>query len=89
VQVEVTHDPESGRFTAAVDGVTAGRLRYREDDVGGWIMYSTVVDPDYGGQGVGTELVRVAVESARRQDRSINATCWFVAEWLERNPAVG
>ena len=86
MQVEVIHDLESLRFTAVVDGVTAGRLRYREDDAGGWTMYSTVVDPDYGGRGVGSELVRVAVESARSQGRSINPTCWFVAEWLERNP---
>ena len=89
MQIDVTHDADSGRFTAVVAGVTAGRLRYREDDAGGWVMYSTVVDPDYGGRGIGSELVRVAVETARNEERTIDPTCWFVAEWIERNPAAG
>lgn len=86
MQVDVTHDPDSGRFTAMIDDTTVGRLRYREDDSRGWTMYSTVVDPDQSGRGIGTELVRVAVETARQQGRAINPTCWFVAEWIERNP---
>ena len=86
MQLDVIHRPDELEFIATINGTTVGRLRYREDSPGGWTMYSTVVDSDKSGQGVGTELVRVAVESARSQGKAINPTCWFVAEWLDRNP---
>jgi uncharacterized protein len=49
-------------------------------------LRSTVVAPARTGRGVGSELVRFALDDIRERGLSVRATCWFVRGWIERHP---
>jgi predicted GNAT family acetyltransferase len=85
MDVTVTEDGAASRFEATVDGEHAGILEYR---LSGRVatMPHTLVDPRFEGQGVGSALARVAVDTARERGWRIVPTCWFVAGWLRRHP---
>jgi uncharacterized protein len=83
---EVTHDEPAGRFEARVDGHTAD-LAYRVDG-GRILMVHTWVPPPIEGRGVGSALVRAAVDEAIHRDLTIVPVCSFVRSWLDRHPEV-
>lgn len=83
--MEIRHDEQRQRFVLPTDGGDAV-LRYRmaEDDV---IHFSsTFVPPDARGQGYGARLVEAGLEHAREQEYAVTTTCWFVDQYLDRNP---
>ena len=86
MDIRVEHRPQSGTFEAFVDDRSAGHLYYREEGPDAWLMYSTVVNPEMEGRGVGSSLVSSAVASARDAGRRVESTCWFVTGWLDRHP---
>jgi predicted GNAT family acetyltransferase len=81
---EVTNDEAAGRFQAVVDGYTA-ELTYR---VTGdrMVITHTGVPPAIEGRGIGSALVRAAVEDATARDLTIVPLCPFVGAWLDRHP---
>jgi predicted GNAT family acetyltransferase len=89
VSIVVTHEAGSGHAEARVDGVPAGSVWYRVakgSDSPVWTVYSTVVDPAFGGRGVGSALVAEVMEQASVHAAAVVPTCWFVSGWLERHP---
>lgn len=48
-----------------------------------WIIDSTKVDPDYRGQKIGQQMLRVIVEMARKEDLSIMPLCPFAKKEME------
>ncbi len=73
------------RFEIELDGELAGFLAYREQ--GGVLdLVHTEVDPRFEGRGVGGQLVRGALDDARRAGQKVVPSCSFVAAWLERHP---
>jgi predicted GNAT family acetyltransferase len=81
---EVTKDEAAGRFQTVVDGYTA-ELTYR---VTGdrMVIKHTGVPPAIEGRGIGSALVRAAVEDAIARDLTIVPLCPFVGAWLGRHP---
>ncbi|MGO2311557.1 GNAT family N-acetyltransferase [Brachybacterium tyrofermentans] len=49
-------------------------------------LRSTVVSPEHGGRGVGSALVRFALEDVRERGYRVTATCWFARGWIDRHP---
>lgn len=43
----------------------------------------TIVKPEFGGQGLGGELVKQLVEDARKENKKILGTCSYVEKKLE------
>ena len=89
MSVTVTTDVVAGRAHAAIDGQRAGRLGFRITETEGspvWTLYTTVVDPEFEGRGVGSALVRDVIERADAAGAIVHPTCWFVAGWLDRHP---
>ena len=87
--VTITTDTEAGMAWATVGGQRAGRLGFRVAQGEGapvWTLYTTVVEPYFEGQGVGSALVRDVIEKADQADAQVVPTCWFVAGWLDRHP---
>lgn len=68
------------------DGEVAGHAEFRERD-GKRIFHHTEVDERYGGRGLGTALVRGAVEATRAEGVPIVAVCPLVKAFLEKNEA--
>jgi hypothetical protein len=86
MDIDIRHLPDSGTFEAQVQGRVAGHLYYRQTGEDGWLMYSTVVDPDMEGRGVGSALCRAAVSAATNAGKRVDSTCWFVSGWIQRHP---
>lgn len=83
--MEIRHDPDRERFTAAVDSREA-TLSYRRVDDRTLDYTSTFVPPELRGQGVGERLVLHALDHAREQGQKVIPTCWFVAKMLDQHP---
>ena len=79
------HDnAEQHRFELEVDGHTA-YLYYRLEP-GVITLVHTEVPPALGGRGVGSTLVRGALEAIRQKGLKVVATCPFVAAWMGKHP---
>ena len=72
-------------FTLEVDGEVAVAAYQREDNV--IIFTHTLVPPAIEGHGVGSRLVRGALDLARDQGLKVVPQCPFVRAFIERHPA--
>jgi hypothetical protein len=84
--LEVRDNPDESRFEVYVDGRLAGFTAYQlADDV--ILFVHTEVDDAYEGQGVGSDLVRGALDQVReREGLRVTATCPFVRAWMRKHP---
>ena len=72
------------RFELEAGGHT-GFLYYRVDP-GKITLMHTEVPPAIGGRGVGSALVRGALEAIRAKGLKVVATCSFVAAYMGKHP---
>jgi predicted GNAT family acetyltransferase len=87
VTVEVNDVPGANRYEARVDGESrvAGVAEYiRTPELVAFVH--TEVASDYEGKGVGSALVRSALDDARASGLRVLATCPFFAGWIARHP---
>lgn len=83
--VTVERSDAAGAFEIRdASGEIAGHAHYRE--IGGErIFHHTVVDEKFGGRGIGTALVRGAVEGTRDEGVTIVPVCSMVEGFLGKN----
>lgn len=81
--MKLAHYPERCLFTIEEDGHTAW-LEYAPEE-GAINILHTVVPPPVRGRNIASELVRAAVDYARKEGLEVRATCSYAAKWLERN----
>ena len=84
--IEVTHAPEHDRYEVAVDGQLVGLLDYRRDSGGTVHLTHAEVSPRVGGQGIGSALVRGALEDLAEKGERIVPVCSFVRAFVRDNP---
>jgi hypothetical protein len=81
VAVEVRDNPDEQRYEAVVDGVLAGFAAYRPHP--GVIAFThTKVEDAFEGRGVGSILVREALEDARGRGLQVLPFCAFVNAFI-------
>ena len=93
--VTVVDQPDRSRFEArAADGAVLGFIDYRparyggEDASAGDVeLVHTEVDPGRRQRGVGTHLVREALDQLRASGRGVMPLCAFVSAFIRDNPA--
>ncbi len=73
------------RYEAHLDGELAGVLEYKVKR-GRIALIHTEVLPVHEGRGVGSALVRFALDDARRRELRVIATCPYVKDYLTRHP---
>ena len=79
----VNHNREERRFEIAIDDQIAF-VEYTDDgDV--VTMTHTEVPPDFEGQGVGSKLVKDALEAVKADGKKVNPACPFVAAYIKRH----
>jgi uncharacterized protein len=81
----ITDAVERGRYEAHLDGKLAGVLEYIIKR-GRIALIHTEVLPAHEGRGVGSTLVRFALDDARRRGLRVIATCPYVQDYLTRHP---
>jgi uncharacterized protein len=84
--VTVSDDREKSRFEAVDEsGVVAGFAAYRRE--GDRVVFThTEVDDAFEGRGVGSVLVRPALDAVREEGLRVVAECPFVRSYVERHP---
>lgn len=83
--IEVRNAPERTRYEILVDGALAGFTHYQPNE-GSLVFDHTVIKEQFAGQGLGSTLVRGALDDIRASGGSIVPLCEYVAGWLGRNP---
>ena len=80
----VTNVSERKRFEIAVDGVVVGFAEYRRRP--GVISFiHTEIDRSREGEGLGTSLVKAALDSARQEGLAVLPYCPFVRSFIDRH----
>jgi predicted GNAT family acetyltransferase len=85
MRLRVEDDPDRGRYVVYAGDRRAGLLTYRrEGDV--IALDHTEVDEDFEGEGVGSALVRHALDAAREDGIGVLPFCSFTRSYMERHP---
>ena len=74
------------RYEAVVDGAVAGYAEYLlgERTI---VFTHTVVEPAFEGKGIGSRLVRFALDDARARGLKVRPQCPFFAKYIATHPA--
>ncbi|SDA27227.1 GNAT family N-acetyltransferase [Sphingomonas sp. NFR15] len=81
---DVTDNRSEHEFELVVDGHRAVAAYQMEDDT--IVFTHTVVPEAIEGRGVGSRLIRAALDSARDRKLKVIPQCPFVAAYIERHP---
>jgi uncharacterized protein len=73
-----------GRYEIVVDGVVAGHTEVKEDE-GFLALPHTVVEEEFEGQGLASQLVRGALDDIRAQGRQVHPFCPYVKSWIQKH----
>lgn len=84
--IDVRDVPEHDRFEATLDGAVVGVLDYRRDGDAVLLTHAEV-SPEVGGRGVGTALVRAALDELDARGERIVPLCSFVRAFVRDNPS--
>ncbi|MBX7052418.1 MAG: N-acetyltransferase [Flavobacteriales bacterium] len=82
--MNIIHQPSAHRFEVVIDGKLSV-LEY-VPFTGGLNLVHTAVHPELEGKGVGTALVRFALDYIKAHQLTMMATCPFVKAFLKRHP---
>jgi predicted GNAT family acetyltransferase len=85
-QITVRDNPDEQRFEAKDESgqlLAISTYRRYEDRI---VFVHTEVSDDAEGQGVGSDLVRTALDQVREEGLRVVAQCPFVKEWIRRHP---
>ena len=84
--IDVRDVPEHNRFEVTLDGALVGVLDYRRD--GDTVLLTHAeVSPDVGGRGIGTALVRAALDDLDARGDRVAPLCSFVRAFVRDNPS--
>ncbi|MBT8489098.1 MAG: N-acetyltransferase [Gemmatimonadetes bacterium] len=83
--MDIQHERANSRFSIDHDGQKSvlSYLMQGEDHIH---FIRTWVAPAYRGSGHGAGLVRAGLDHARELSLSVSSSCWFVDEFVARNP---
>jgi uncharacterized protein len=85
VDTTVVDNPAEHRFEIRADGALAGFAAYRADERE-HVFTHTEIDPAYEGKGLGSVLIRGALDDVRSRGRAVLPVCPFVRSFVERHP---
>jgi len=83
--VAITNEPDRSRYELRVDGELIGIADYVVLD-GRVVFPHTEIVPSHRGRGFAALLVRYALDDVRRSGRSVVASCWYVADFIDEHP---
>ena len=87
--VTIRHNPDRERFEVLVAGNVIGKAAYKNYDGGTSpqrIFYHTVINEEYGGQGLAGKLAAVALDETIQSGFRIVPVCPFIKKYIAKNP---
>ena len=82
--ITVTDNPSAQRFEIRKDTILVGFATYRRQDNRITFLH-TEIDHAFSGQGLGSELVRQALDTARAEGKTVLPLCPFVAHFIQEH----
>lgn len=82
MDVAVADNPDAARYELTVDGERAGFVTYRQSP-GIIALLHAEVDPARERRGLGSQLVRGALDDARARGLTVRPVCPFVQWFIE------
>ena len=82
--LDITHNESAKRFETTIDGQT-GYISY-QDSQDKLVYDHTIVPQQLGGCGVGSALVKHALNYAREHNKKVVPQCSFVASYISKHP---
>ncbi|KHK97174.1 hypothetical protein LK09_13000 [Microbacterium mangrovi] len=86
-QIEVVRTPD--RYEVRVDGKAAGFTLFHADPEGRLVFPHTVVEPEFGGRGLGQVLVSRAMADVASRGETVVPLCPFVTKYLRKTEVPG
>lgn len=80
----VTNAPDASRYEIRDGDRLLGHADYQRDG-STFVFTHTEVDPDAGQSGIGSTLVRSALDDVRAQGGSVDPQCSFVRGWIGKH----
>jgi predicted GNAT family acetyltransferase len=77
--------PDRSRFEIHADGRLAGFAQYRLKEPGLIVFTHTEIDDSFEGRGLGSVLVRAALDAARARGHAVRPDCPFVRGYIARH----
>jgi predicted GNAT family acetyltransferase len=87
-RTDVHDNAELGRYEVLIDGSVVGFARYVRRGGRAYFVH-TEVDPSHEGAGLGSALVRGALDGQRERGELVVPLCPFVRSFLERHSEYG
>ena len=81
---EIINNKAQHRYELAVDGYVAATYYKLADGVITFIH--TEVPPELGGKGIGSQLIKGALDQVRADGLKVIAECPFVKAYIEKHP---
>jgi hypothetical protein len=81
---EVSTNPNRSRYEIHVDGTLAGFADF-EMEGAAMVLPHTVIEPEFGGRGLATTLIREVLDDARAKGVKVVPACSFVAAFIAKN----
>lgn len=87
--VTIRHNPERERFEVLVAGNVVGKAAYKTYDAAGSpqrIFYHTVINEEFGGQGLAGKLAAAALDATVAEGLAIVPVCPYIKKFLTKHP---
>ncbi len=83
--LDIRHDEQGCRYTAAEGGQEVGLLTYQPVSDGVIDFTHTYVPPEQRGRGIADKLVEHALDETLERGLRFQASCWFVDAFARRH----
>ena len=84
MNIAILKNEELNRFEIYSDGALAGFAEFKVSNQ--MISYThTEIDPKFGGQGLGSQLIKEALDEALNQNLEVAPYCSFVSAYIKKN----
>jgi predicted GNAT family acetyltransferase len=85
MSIDIRNNEQESQYETTIDGHTAVAA-YDLEDPNRIVFTHTVVPEQLSGRGLAKELVKHALDDARRRNLTVVPQCSFVASFIKRNP---
>ncbi|MDZ4092756.1 MAG: GNAT family N-acetyltransferase [Arthrobacter sp.] len=83
--ITIRNNPDRTRFEVLDGGTVIGQAAYVDDGGAHRIFYHTVIDEEYGGQGLAGRLAAQALDETVADGLKIVPVCPFIKKYLGKN----
>ena len=84
MSISIVKKEELNRFEIYSDGELAGFVEFKVANQK--ISYThTEIDPRFSGQGLGSQLIKEALDEANKQNLEVAPYCSFVSAYIKKN----